>query len=84
MPVNAGSKHRVVFRPSGSSTFVLEAFDGTSYRPTSIAPVVALLSEPAPRVVGVAQVTPEVIPGGDGYGRLVGVLFSRPMAKLSL
>jgi hypothetical protein len=39
------------------------------------------LTQPAPRVVGVIQVTPSVVAGGDKYGRLVGILFSKPMLQ---
>ncbi|HEV2764003.1 MAG TPA: carboxypeptidase regulatory-like domain-containing protein, partial [Pyrinomonadaceae bacterium] len=41
------------------------------------------VEQPAPRLVGAIQVTPSVVAGGDKYGRLVGLLFSKPMLKES-
>ncbi len=80
--VAPGTAHRITFRPSGSSTVSLEEMRLGAFVQTGAAATnAATLSEPAPRVVGVVQVTPEVLAGGDKYGRIVGLLFSKPMAK---
>lgn len=77
-----GGKYRVNFRPSNTRTTpVLEKFRDGSYQPAGIDAALTTLNQPPPRVVGAMQVTPEVLDGGDKYGRLVGVLFSKPMLK---
>ncbi|HJQ33117.1 MAG TPA: LamG-like jellyroll fold domain-containing protein [Pyrinomonadaceae bacterium] len=79
--VAEGGKYRVVFRPTnGTATPTLEAFADGAWQ--ALAQGAATnIGQPAPRLVGAIQVTPEVIPGGDKYGRLVGLLFSKPMQK---
>ncbi|MBV8856458.1 MAG: carboxypeptidase regulatory-like domain-containing protein, partial [Acidobacteria bacterium] len=83
VPLTAGSKYRVSFRTLSSSTAtpVLEIFDGTNYVPSNVEGVLVTLDQPAPRLVGAIQVTPDVVAGGDKYGRLVGLLFSKPMLR---
>ncbi|HEY0728713.1 MAG TPA: hypothetical protein VGD38_11625, partial [Pyrinomonadaceae bacterium] len=78
-----GGKYRVRFKPlSLSSVPVLEQFQNGSWQTIAgTAAAVTPLTQPAPRVVGVTQVTPEVVAGGDKYGRLVGILFSKPMLQ---
>ncbi|HWS88659.1 MAG TPA: carboxypeptidase regulatory-like domain-containing protein, partial [Pyrinomonadaceae bacterium] len=80
--VAPGGRHRLTFGTSGTGAVALEEFrDGAFVQTGTAASTSATLSEPAPRVVGVMQVTPEVLAGGDKYGRLVGLLFSKPMTK---
>ena len=82
--ITQGGKYRVRFKPLSVSTPpVLEELSGGAYQPVGGAAVATTLNQPAPRVVGAIQVTDEVIPGGDKYGRLVGLLFSKPMAQAS-
>ncbi|MDT5262714.1 MAG: large repetitive protein, partial [Acidobacteriota bacterium] len=77
-----GRKYRVVFKPlSTTTTPALEELRDGAWQPTGLTPTIGTLSQPAPKVVGVIQVTPDVIAGGDKYGRLVGVLFSKPMSR---
>jgi hypothetical protein len=81
--VTQGGKYRVAFRPtSGSATPSLEAFTDGAWHAVSQASATNI-SQPAPHLVGAIQVTPDVIPGGDKYGRLIGLLFSKPMRKES-
>ena len=80
--ITQGGKYRVRFKPLAlSSAPVLEEFKDGSWQVmnATAAAAVITLNQPAPRVVGVIQVTPEVVPGGDKYGRLLGVLLSKPM-----
>ncbi|MDX6694607.1 MAG: large repetitive protein [Blastocatellia bacterium] len=85
VPVQAGKRYRVVFRPLTSTLPALEEFRDGAFMPTGAsATLAATLSEPQPRVVGTYQATPDVIPGGDKYGRLVGLLFSKPMNQESV
>lgn len=80
--VAQGGRYRLRFRTSGTGAVALEEFRSGSYAQTgTVASTAATLSEPAPRVVGAVQVTPDVLAGGDKYGRLVGLLFSKPMTK---
>jgi hypothetical protein len=79
--VGQDSKHRIVFRPLNVTVApVLEELRAGVWQSLGAANV-NTLNQPAPKVVGVIQVTPEVLAGGDKYGRLVGVLFSKPMSK---
>lgn len=79
--ITQGGKYRVLFRPeNGTATPTLEVFNGNAWQTVAQGSAVGI-SQPAPRLVGVIQVTPDVIPGGDKYGRLVGLLFSKPMLK---
>lgn len=80
--ITQGGKYRVRFKPlSLSSAPVLEEFRDGSWQATTATVAVTPLDQPAPRVVGVIQVTPDVVAGGDKYGRLVGILFSKPMLQ---
>ncbi len=82
IPITEGGKYRVRFKPLNlGSAPVLEEFVNGAWQAMSATASVTTLNQPAPRVVGVIQVTPEVVPGGDKYGRLVGVLFSQPMVQ---
>ncbi|MDT7780154.1 MAG: large repetitive protein [Acidobacteriota bacterium] len=77
-----GRKYRVFFKPlSTTTTPALEELRDGAWQPTGLTPTIGTLSQPAPKVVGVIQVTPDVVAGGDKYGRLVGVLFSKPMSR---
>ena len=80
--ITQGGKYRVRFKPLSLSNLpVLEEFRDGSWQATSATAAVTPLAQPAPRVVGVIQVTPDVVAGGDKYGRLVGILFSKPMLQ---
>jgi hypothetical protein len=80
--VAQGGRYRVNFRPQNARTApALEEFRDGAYRATTATASVSTLNQPAPRVVGAVQVTDDVVPGGDKYGRLVGLLFSKPMLK---
>ncbi|MGH9901522.1 MAG: hypothetical protein ACRD68_06865, partial [Pyrinomonadaceae bacterium] len=82
VPFGEGTKYRVRFRPESSGGVpALEEYAGGTYRATNMAPTVNVLTEPAPRLVGAVQISEEVLGGGDKYGRLVGLLFSKPLAK---
>lgn len=78
----SGDRYRVRFLPFQSTTLVLEKLVTGSYQTLSTA-VTNTINEPLPRVVGVVQVTSEVLAGGDDFGRVIGVLFSKPMNKAS-
>ncbi len=80
--ITQGGKYRVRFKPLAlSSVPVLEKFQDGSWQATGATAAVTPLNQPAPRVVGVIQVTEDVVAGGDNYGRLVGILFSKPMLQ---
>ncbi len=83
IPITQGGKYRVRFKPlSLNSAPVLEEFkDGSWQQATNATAAVTPLAQPSPHVVGVIQVTPDVVAGGDKYGRLVGILFSKPMLQ---
>ena len=38
-----------------------------------------LIDEPSPKLVGVLQVGPAVLEAGDRYGRMLALLFSKPI-----
>lgn len=78
---NSGRRYRVKFRPFTSSPPVLQEFVDGAFRDTNTVGGESSLAQPQPRVVGAVQISPEVLDGGDGYGRLIGVLFSNPMSK---
>ena len=79
--ITQGGKYRIRFKPLDlSSNIYLEEYRTNGWEPTHVT-TVATLNQPAPRVVGVIQVTPTVVAGGDKYGRLIGALFSKPMSK---
>jgi protocatechuate 3,4-dioxygenase beta subunit len=76
-----GVMYRVFFRTeSGAGAPTLEAFTDNAWHAVAQGSATDI-SQPAPRLVGAIQVTPDVIPGGDKYGRLIGLLFSKPMLK---
>jgi hypothetical protein len=80
--ITQGGKYRVRFKPLElGGTLVLEEYRDGSWQAMNETTTVTTLNQPAPQVVGVIQVTPSVVAGGDKYGRLVGVLFSKPMLK---
>ncbi|HEX7314765.1 MAG TPA: LamG-like jellyroll fold domain-containing protein [Pyrinomonadaceae bacterium] len=82
--VARGESYRVNFRPLGlASTPALEVLREGAWQPSNVAPTTTTLEQPSPRIVGAVQVTPDVLEGGDKYGRLVGVLFSKPMSRAS-
>jgi protocatechuate 3,4-dioxygenase beta subunit len=79
--ITQGVMYRVFFRTeSGAGAPTLEAFTDNAWHAVAQGSATDI-SQPAPRLVGAIQVTPDVIPGGDKYGRLVGLLFSKPMLK---
>ena len=82
--LSPGSRHRIVFRPGTTAAPVLESFQGSAFQPTSASPSISTINEPAPGLVGAVQVSPDLIQGGDKYGRLVGLLFSKPMLESSV
>lgn len=80
--ITAGGRYRVVFRPTATNALVWQEWlNGAWQNVVGVVPQNVVQEEAAPRVVGAVQVTPEVLSGGDKYGRLVGVLFSKPMAR---
>lgn len=81
VPISPGARYRVVVRPFGSTAFTLEVWQGGTWQPAGIAPSVTRFEEPAPRLVGALQISPDLINGGDKYGRMIGLLFSKPMAE---
>ncbi|HVF50567.1 MAG TPA: hypothetical protein VNA19_10805, partial [Pyrinomonadaceae bacterium] len=80
--ITQGASYRVRFKPLNTSVVpVLEELRDGTWQATGATATAATLNQTAPRVVGAIQVTPDVVPGGDKYGRLVGVLFSNPMSQ---
>lgn len=79
-----GGRYRIVFRPQSTTTLTLQEFRDGSFQNLPVTPTENILSQPQPQVVGAVQVSPEVLDGGDKYGRLIGVLFSKPMSKESI
>src|SRR6266404_161104 len=80
--ITQGGKYRIRFKPLSVTTSpVLEEFKNGSWQLAAVTAAVTPLNQPSPRVVGVIQVTPEVVGGGDKYGRLIGILFSKPMLQ---
>ncbi len=77
----AGVTYRVRFNPYMSSTAVLEQCVSGSCSPTGLSAGVGLIDEPAPKLVGVLQVGPAVLEAGDRYGRMIALLFSKPVAQ---
>ncbi len=78
----AGRQYRIAFRLNSSQTLrVEENLNGVWTTVNGVGVSSSAISEPAPRLVGAIQVTPDVLPGGDNYGRIVGLLFSKPMDK---
>ncbi len=84
VPVSAGSRHRIVLRPFSTDIPRLEVFQNGSFAPVGPLAFSGMVSEPSPSVTEVRQVTNQVLEGGDDYGRLVGVLFNKPMSESSL
>lgn len=83
LQIAAGGLYRIVLRPFSSSAVRLEEDGDGVYRDVGPTPTETALLQARPRVVGAIQAAPELIDGGDPYGRLIGVLFSRPMAETS-
>ncbi|HKV41665.1 MAG TPA: hypothetical protein VJX67_20850, partial [Blastocatellia bacterium] len=79
--VTTGGQYRITFAASGSKGLVLESLVNGTWQATGATPAVTAIPEPAATVEGVMQVSPDVLDGGDKYGRLVGILFSKPMAQ---
>ncbi|HEY0385690.1 MAG TPA: hypothetical protein VGC64_06740, partial [Pyrinomonadaceae bacterium] len=64
--INQGGRYRVTFKPFAGGTPAFEEFSNGAFHSTGAqATVAATLSEPAPRLVGVYQATPDVVPGAD-------------------
>jgi hypothetical protein len=82
--VTQGGRYRVVFRPSTSAALVLQEFSDGAFHDAPVAALETTVAQPQPSVVGVLQVSPDILDGGDKYGRVVGVLFSRPMSRDSI
>lgn len=78
-----GRQYRIRVRPGSTLAPVLEEFRDGAFAATDRVAQVNSISEPAARLVSALQVSDEVMTGGDKYGRLVGLLFSRPMQKTS-
>src|SRR5262249_33100820 len=81
--VTAGAKYRIVFQPLQSGTVTLESLVNGSYQPSAITGTLSQISEPSPRLIGALQVSPDVLDGVNKYGRLVGLLFSKPVSSQS-
>ena len=80
-----GKRFRITFKNSGTTAPIIEEMIGSTYQPVNNAAVtINNLAETNAAVVGVMQVTPDVVGGGDPFGRLVGVLFSKPMDTASV
>ncbi|HQU82396.1 MAG TPA: Ig-like domain-containing protein [Pyrinomonadaceae bacterium] len=79
-----GKRYRITFKNSGTATPIAEEFVNGNYQPVTLSFTSSEINEPSPEVVSAVQVTPEVIEGGDRFGRLVGVLYSKPMTKSSV
>lgn len=82
--LNAGKRYRISFRATGTNAPIVEEFINGAFRPVDLPYTSFEVSDPNPEITGVVQVTEEVIEGGDKFGRLVGVLFSKPMVKTSV
>lgn len=82
--VTAGKRYRITFRSSGTTTPVIEEYINGAFRSVNIPFTSYDISDPNPVITGVVQVSNNVIEGGDRFGRLVGVLFSKPMVKSSV
>lgn len=81
---NNGKHYRITFKNNGTQTPVAEEYINGNYQSINLPYTIAEINEPLPEVVNVVQITPEVIEGGDRFGRLVGVLYSKPMTKSSV
>lgn len=82
--VTPGKRYRITFKSSGMTAPVIEEFINGAFRPANLTFTSYEIADPNPAITGVIQVTEDVIEGGDNYGRLVGVLFSKPMTKTSV
>lgn len=84
VPIAAGQRYRVTLRPFGAGSITLQVEQNGAFVDSSIAAAVTPIAEASPRLVGVLRVTPDVLEGGDKYGRIVGLLFSKPMSHAAL
>lgn len=84
VPVTAGKRCRITFKNSGTNAPIIEEFSNGAFRPITLPFTSSDVLDSNPEITGVVQVSDNVIEGGDKYGRLVGVLFSKPMTKSSV
>lgn len=84
IPLTTGKRYRITFKSSGTTAPIVEEFVNGAFRPATLLLTTTEITEPNPVITGVVQVTEDVVEGGDGFGRLVGVLFSKPMVKNSV
>ena len=82
--VTPGKHYRITFKSSGTTAPAVEEFINGAFRPANLTFTSYDVADPNPVITGVIQVSEDVIEGGDNYGRLVGVLFSKPMTKTSV
>ena len=82
--VTAGKRYRITFKASGTTAPVIEEFINGAFRPANLTFTSSDIADPTPVITGVVQITDNIIEGGDNYGRLVGILFSKPMVKTSV
>ncbi len=82
--VTAGKRYRITFKSSGTTAPIIEEFVNGAFQPVNLPFTSTELTDPIPVITGVVQITEDVIEGGDKYGRLVGILFSKPMVKSSV
>jgi hypothetical protein len=78
-----GREYRIRVQPGSTTELVLEELIEGAYRAMSAVAQINSISEPPARLVGALQVSEEVMTSGDKYGRLVALLFSKPMQKSS-
>ncbi|MFN0124808.1 MAG: carboxypeptidase regulatory-like domain-containing protein, partial [Blastocatellia bacterium] len=81
LAINAGARYRLLFNPAIAGPVTIEEFRDNAWIAKPATPVTTALNESAPRVTGVVQIAPETLSGGDRYGRLVGVLFNKPVTS---
>jgi hypothetical protein len=81
--IAVGSVYKLVFQPNSLNVPTLQINQGSGFQSSSATPTVTVVNQPAPTIEGVVQVSDLILDGGDKYGRLVGVLFSEPMAENS-
>jgi hypothetical protein len=83
VPITAGKRYRISFRASGTTAPTVEEFVNGAFQTANLPYTFSDVNDPNPEITGVVQVSENVIEGGDKFGRLVGVLFSKPMVKTS-
>ncbi len=83
VPLVAGGIYRISFDPYFSSSARVEQCPLGACSLWGPQPLVQYVDEKQPAVLGAVQLAPGVLESGDRYGRLVGVLFSKPMSVIN-